>query len=380
MKASIRLVTNQKITENGFPIWCILQDGKLRTYRVIGHSHKQHWDPVNRTITKNHPNYNELLFKIMEMHTKCITVNFSDLTFDQAAELLFNMQTVSEVLQFKAAALKTLTGKSTSINKTVLNSFDAFAPKILIQDITPQIAQNYMKWLLAKNKPNGVHTYLRKLSTLFTRVSDLPNPFAGVRPKKQATQKKNLTDADLIKLINTQTYVNKSDYKSTTATINSYRHYYLLMFYLGGIDMVDLAQLRYDKHVFGGRIQFKRHKGGTDAFVNNKIFPEALEILKNFDCKPYLVPIYQNENYKEFVNNMNRRFALQVSDLNLSRKPLTKSARYTFINRAQQLLIDQRITMEIVGHVQQDTHSIYTDHFPLSVRDAAHERIIRDNL
>ena len=63
-------------------------------------------------------------------------------------------------------------------------------------------------------------------------------------------------------------------------------------------------------------------------------------------------------------------------DLQLSKKPLSKSARATFIDRAQQLLIDERITMEIVGHTQQSVHSIYTDEFPLHVRDEAHLKII----
>src|SRR5690606_917768 len=134
--------------------------------------------------------------------------------------------------------------------------------------------------------------------------------------------------------------------------------------------------LRYDKHVINGRIQFYRNKGGTNAFVNNIIPEQALEILKNFNCYPYLVPIYQSSNLDTFRNNMNKRLAEMVADLQLTQRPLSKSARYTFINRARQLMVDERITMEIVGHEQQTVHSIYTDNFPLHIRDAAHLKII----
>jgi hypothetical protein len=73
---------------------------------------------------------------------------------------------------------------------------------------------------------------------------------------------------------------------------------------------------------------------------------------------------------------MNDRFYSRLLDLNLTRRPLTKSARYSFINRAQQLLIDERITAEIVGHKRKTTTSIYSNSFPLEVRDQAHAKII----
>lgn len=377
MKASIKLVTTQKETANGYPICVYLRDPKFKQkFEVIGHSEKIYWNDQDKMITKLHPNYNLLITKMMEVHNNVLTVNIGSPSYDEAVSVLFGSK-IEMSNQFYEAALKILTGKSASINKTVLNSFNNFYPGVSVDGITPEMVKNYMDLMLVKNKPNGVHTYLRKLDTLFGRVSKLPNPFNGIRPKKQKTQKKMLQDEDLRRIFSTRTLVDALDYKNTATTINHYRYYYMLMFYLGGIDIIDLANLRYDKHVIGGRVQFYRHKGGTDAFVSNKILPEALEILRLFDCKPYLVPIYKYKDHHGFVSNMNKRFYDRVQDLQLSRKPLTKSARYTFINRAQQLLIDQRITMEIVGHVQQDTHSIYTDHFPLKVRDEAHKRIIQ---
>jgi integrase len=262
--------------------------------------------------------------------------------------------------------------------ETVLNSFNAAFPGVAIEAITKSDANAYMSALLKTNKPNGVHTYMRTLNAIFNKVKPLhlPNPFEGVRPKKEQTKSKHLNDAQLKKLFFTRTLLNKHDYKSSIDSINAYRYYFMLMFYLGGIDAIDLANLRYDEHVNDGRVQFYRFKGGTSVYINNKIFPEAEALLKRFGCYPYLVPIHKYKSQNDFVSNMNDRLNDYIKDLRLGVRVLTKGARYSFINRAQQMLIDERITMELVGHAQQSTHSIYTNEFPLSVRDAAHEKII----
>jgi len=247
---------------------------------------------------------------------------------------------------------------------------------VTIADITPKLAHSYMDALLKYNTPNGVHTYMRTLNAIYNKLSEDKNPFKGVRPKKVKTENKALNVDDVKKLATTRTLRHKFDGQNTNESINHFRYYWLLMFYLGGIDMVDLAQLRYDRHVVNGRVQFNRNKGGTSVRVNNKIFKLAADLLKLFDCRPYLVPIYKYKNHNDFVSYFNEKFCERVTDMELSKRPLSKSARYTFITRAQQLLIDERITIELVGHAQQSTHSIYTDEFPLDVRDAAHEKII----
>ncbi len=125
-----------------------------------------------------------------------------------------------------------------------------------------------------------------------------------------------------------------------------------------------------------GRVEFNRGKGGTEVFVSNKIFPEAQKILDLYDCKPYLVPLYQMSNYHNFIPNISRRLESIKENLGLSKKPYSKAPRYSFITRAQQLLIDERIAIEIVGHSQGSTHSIYKYEFPYHVRDEAHKSII----
>jgi integrase len=374
LKASFKIIKSKK-SDDLKGLYISLVDGKARATKLLFTTDVKYWDQVNQTLLTSHPNYALLIPDLLNAKAKITRVNYGKYTFAEAKSYLFGSEDLKYGV-FKSLVSKYLTNTSNGkIYQTVINSFNSVYPDVRIDKITPDMARVYMRTLMLRNKPNGVHTYMVKLTALFNKVSDLPNPFKGLRPKKERTASKHLSDTELVKLFYTRTLIDKYDGKNTIKTVNRYRYYFMLMFYLGGIDMVDLASLRYDRHVKDGRVQFYRSKGGTNAFINNKILPQAFELLKNFDCKPYLIPAYKHKDYKSFVNKMNTRLNASIVDLEITRV-LTKGARYSFINRAQQLLIDERITMELVGHVQQSTHSIYTNEFPLSVRDDAHERIV----
>lgn len=375
MKAGIKLVTYYKETNRGFPVYVTLQHLSRRRKQCIGYSKLEFWDSANNQPIVQHSDYNTLLPLILEYRIKISKIHGGNYSFDDAANYLFTNKVKSQ--EFYVAGL-TLCGADTNgkIYKNVLNSFKKVYPGILTDDITKDHAKKYLQYLLKGISANGAHSYLRTLNAIFNKLSDKPNPFKGVRPTKTKTRNRCLLDDELKRLITTRTIINKFDGKNDITTINYPRYFWMLMFYLGGIDFVDLAQLRYDKHVHGNRIRFNRFKGGTSAVVNNLITPQASELLKLFDCKPYLVPIYKYNDYHSFLCRCNSNLYDRTADLKLSEKPTTKTARHTFINRAQQLLIDKRITEDIVGHVSQDTHSIYTSEFPLSVRDEAHLKII----
>ena len=375
MKIKIKFEANYKETKDGFPIYLIVSSKKNRKKRCVGHSKLKDWNTLTNKPQKSHYNYTKISRLLFDVNHKINTEDFTNLNISEILNLILNEKQKSN--KFYIQGLELIKENSTGkLNKTILNSFNRFCIDIDTDQITPEIVEDYKIHLLEKNSPNGVHTYLRKLSTIFKKVSKEKNPFQGIRPKKKPTKSKALNLNDLKKLIYTRSLLKINDTKNNINTVNYPRFYWLLMFYLGGIDFIDLANLRYDLHVIDGRIQFNRFKGQTEVFVNNKIFPEAKKILKLFDCKPYLIPAYKCKDYKSYIDRVNTNLHDRTKDLNLSKKPLTKSARYTFITRAQQLLIDERITVEIVGHTQQKIHSIYTDEFPLSVRDNAHKKII----
>ena len=88
------------------------------------------------------------------------------------------------------------------------------------------------------------------------------------------------------------------------------------------------------------------------------------------------MPIYKAKDYTGFMKNFNNRLKKLCLKLELSKPLKPKTPRYTFIDRAQQLLIDERVTAQLVGHKRKTVTSLYTNDFPVSVQDAAHMKII----
>lgn len=378
MKASIKFANTQKSNVNGFPVYKILRSaGKSPMSETMFRCLPEFWNDKDKVIIKAHPDYDFLIADLLNVKSVIKAINLGLYSYDVAVEKLFGGCKIESDVFYDACRVL-MNGTSTgNLYETVLNSFNIVFPGVRFAEITDRSAKTYMDAILKYQKPNGVHTYMRTLDAAFKKVCDLPSPFKGVRPKMEDTPDKDLTVEDLRRIFTTRTVKNKYDGRNTNESVNYYRYYYMLLFFLGGIDMFDLAQLRYDKHVVNGRIQFRRGKGGTTSFVNNKLFPVAMSILDKFDCYPYLVPIkYKNKNHKEFVSNMNAALKVSLLDLKLSRYPLTKSARYSFINIAQDLLIDERITAQLVGHKNKSTTGIYTRNFALPVIDEAHEKII----
>lgn len=375
MKATIKLLTSQPKTKNGYPVYLELVHSKNRKRAVIGYSFKEHWNAKDNQPLTVHPDYNYLLPVILEYKAKISKLQFLNYNFPDAVNYLFSVKSNSLVF-FDACLQYVNDTKNGQLYQSVLNVFNLLFPRILVDDITQDHAKRFMEIRLRTYTANGVHTYMRTLTALFGKISNSSNPFKGIRPKKTETKAKDLTKTDVKKLAFTRNYVSKFDGRNTNDTINYYRYYWLLMFYLGGVDMELLARARYDTHVKAGRLQISRQKGGSSVLIDNLIVNEAWELLNTFDCKPYLVPIHQY-NYSAFVGNFNNRFPELVKDLQLTKRPVTKSARYTFINFAQDLLIDERITMELVGHKQRTTHGIYKRAFARSIKDAAHEKIVQ---
>ena len=322
------------------------------------------------------PNYYDVLDIVKALEEKMILAEIVAPTILQAIAIVFDREAFT-FFDTCTDYLKTQRGSNAEHGKTALNSFSSYCEGLTPNEITPRLVSRYMNDRIKKGfSPNGVHSYLRHLTTMFYSVSDNKNPFTGVRPKKQPTMDKIFSDIEISKIINTRSLKTKWHKRYTVDQMNYYRYYWMLMFYFGGIDLYDLAHLKYE-NIKGGRVLFRRGKGGSDEIVSNKLFEPAKELLSRFDCKPYLVPILRDHSqYKHFTSSYSRIFGRSIIDLELPMQPYSKSARYSFINRGKQLLIDERIVKQIVGHAENSTHSIYSGKFPNSVTDAAHLSII----
>lgn len=388
MRIKIRLDGRKNVlTTKGFPIIIYItgfKSSENKKDHVINtgyHSKESHWDGANALPKKNHPDYVNLL-NYLERKKIIIARLLSSEKLDPIsigeAEKLIT-QNDSDV--FYEVALEFCKNR---VYKTALNSFQSYCPDYTFSMINKKVVKNYMEALLVtptpsgeRRSPNGVYSYMDKLTSLWNFCGRGENPFKKIRPEQIESRNKALNTEDLIK-VRDNTY--KLHSNSRGGGKKEYLDYFMLGFYLGGIDLGDLRLFRYDRNIVGGRIEFYRAKGSSKkVFVSNFIFPEAAEILERYKKQsyPYLIPLEKNLNYDNYTANMSREYEKMRKKLGLTRKPFSKSARYSFINRAQNMLIDERIAKAIVGHSEgSSSHSIYKDAFPQRIKDKAHKKII----
>lgn len=383
MKGKIRLDGRSKsLTAKGFPIvFSLAQDNKQKLIVTGFHAKSKHWDSKNALPTSKHPDYINLLnylsvakIKLAQLVNKSRTHYIS---LERAKHLLLkNDSTIFYKLGVDYINNHDL--KRTYI--IALTAFNKMYSDYDCKDISPNIVTSFKNRLLKTpvngkpRSPNGVASYLATLTALWNKLNiEQDNPFSKVKVKSVRTKSKALSIMDLNKI---KGYDIKPHFHSGQGGVFNFCKYFMLCFYLGGIDFVDIANLK-TTNIVAGRIEFVRFKGGSDIFISNKIFPEAQEIMD----------YYQNNNSKKLVpltpefltgwhGNLSRNREGFRKSMGMEKKAYTKSARYTFINFSRALLLDRRVIEEIVGHSSGGTHSVYEENYPTWVRDEAHRKVI----
>ena len=144
---------------------------------------------------------------------------------------------------------------------------------------------------------NGRAIYLRSLRAVCNyalhteAVSDYP--FANFSIRQEPTRKRSVSVELFRKFLDCP----------APSHLQKYRDYFLLMFYLIGINSKDLL-LAGRESVIGGRLEYIREK--THRKYSVKIEPEAGELLKRHAGRNYLLEAMDHcRHYKSFAHEMN---------------------------------------------------------------------------
>lgn len=175
----------------------------------------------------------------------------------------------------------------------------AFGGKNLkISSITTKWLYDFEKYLSSSQEANGRSIYLRNLRTVCNyarRTGATVNyPFNGFQIRQEPTRKRN---------IEIERFREFLSYK-TTPSNEMYRDYFLLMFYLIGINTVDLLMARKD-WIINGRLEYVRQK--THKCYSIKIEPEAQKLIDKYAGKgDYLLNALDHcQHYRSFAHQMN---------------------------------------------------------------------------
>lgn len=147
-------------------------------------------------------------------------------------------------------------------------------------------------------KVNSISILMRNIRAVFNEAirQDITEnyPFKKYSIKQEETKKRSLSVDELCKL--------------RTLPLESwqeeYRDMFFLSFYLVGINMVDLLNLRHSD-LKGGRIEYRRAKTGTEYSI--KVEPEAMAIIEKYRGSEYLLaPLERYRSAKDYTQHMDR--------------------------------------------------------------------------
>lgn len=237
---------------------------------------------------------------------------------------------------------------------------------------------------------NAISVHLRNLRSIFNRAIDDEvidqncYPFRKFTIKTERTAKRSLTGDQL----RTLRYY---EFQEQQAHLAKYRDLFMLIFYLLGINMVDLLHL---KEIKDGRVEFRRAK--TGRLYSIKVEPEAMEIIERYKGEEYLLDVLDHYgNYKDFLLRMNRNLqqigpmewvanaAADPAYVKRNKKKITPLfpelttywARHTWATMASQCNVPKETIAAALGHGGHSVTDIYID-FDQRKVDQANRRVI----
>lgn len=377
MKINLRLDTAQTKKQGHPLVLTIFVSSKDKSKSYTGYySTPEMWDFDKEEPNKKHPLRIGIMDFILDKRMKINKIaNLNKkLTSKQIYEKLYGKDDnyiafwESYVIELKESGKE----GNASFFENNLAQVKNFRKEIKFSDIDYNLLTEFKNLKRKTCSNGGINTYLRSMRTVYNqgirRGAYTPetflSPFTGIMEKASPTKDKNLTLGEM-RLI------------TSTENDHDYYDYFMLMFLLGGIDFVDLANIE-KKHINNGRIKFERFKGGTHEVINNKIFPEAQGILDRYAGESnYLLPIHQY-SYRKYRESFSKRFRKWAESIGVTSYFSSKSARYTFINIGKELEVNREVMKEIIGHSRRngDMLGVYESGFPDFVRDEVHRKII----
>ena len=174
-----------------------------------------------------------------------------------------------------------------------LQKYDAGIEMKTFEDINANWIKSLQLYLsqTCKLKVNTVNLYLNQIKAVFYSAIDDEitnnNPFRKIKLRNEQTMKRAL-NIEQLRLLASATFRLKNQERA--------RDYFMLAFYMCGINMVDLAHVQ---SLNGDRIEYIRAK--TKKPVSIKVEPEAMAIIEKYKGSRYLVDIL--DRYKSYTSH-----------------------------------------------------------------------------
>ena len=375
MKIVIKLNKSNGDRGNAYELIVYCNHLRERKQKVIGFSKLEHFNEEMQLINEKHPDYEDLLPRLMDLKLKarkllvkgCTSVNEAmAFLFDEDANdvsfIRFCEEYIAEDLAGANEAekrgdliLRNRIKGNVNANNNALNQFKKFFPNIKFNEVDYNKLMTFRKhYENAGASRKTIQHYLSHLKAMYNRgirkynLDDkmpFKNTMDNLKVKSFDSKKKYLDIKDIARFENYETHM---------LARRRYMDIFLLQFYFGGCDLTDLYFLK-ETALFKDRIIIQRSK--TEQVTNLKVHPKARQIIDKYKAADgdWLFPWGKStREYSTFAHSYRMSLIAMQKDLGIQVLPTggnigIKVARHTFGNRAKQLMIDTDIIRELMG-------------------------------
>lgn len=402
MKIEIRLQLNEKQTADGYPLAIIISHLGKRKRKNICYCKEKYFHEAAKMISEKHPDFEFYAQIIIDLKIrakqivlsgendveKAYRLLFADdnqkiLFLDVATKLIQDMKLIAANLG-KANELQAQNKQigNYKVYENVISQFSDFGKNVGLADLDYDVLTRFKNYQTGiGNSKSTVHLYLRTLRSIYNKgiaVHKLEDktPFARVfdgLKQRSFDHKKKYLNKDLLWQL---------EHLDLQSAKQKYVDLFLLQFYFGGCDLVDLYYLR-NKQIRRGRVIFERTKTNTGTRIDLKIHAKALILLNKYTTAgEWVFPWDKDrESYENFRRTYQRGLIYVQQKHEIEVLPDggymgVKVARHTFANIAKGLLIEPDVIRELMGHERDDVDNYYKDKYPELIRDNALFEII----
>lgn len=395
-------------TKGEATLYLTLNQGDQRKMLSLGLKLKiDYWDEENKGILQEYPNkgYYDLVIdeKKKEIDKKIMAANLEGrvLSLDEFGEK--KRQKVEKekkeyVKQHFDRYIEELEAtdhiKNARYYRCCLNCLMAFTKgtDIELKSIDTVFLNDFATWMKVKKRlrMNTIGNRLRGLKAVINRavvsktISADMNPFNEfkVSKYKEETSKRAILKQDIERIINLDL---KSISDENTFPLYDFARDIFVFSYLGcGINIVDIAFLKYANVIDNERLQFRRSK--TKKMISFRLQPMAKDIIKKYSKKKhkqtdYVFPIFDDTKQKtmkekyyklDYQTRYVNKYLKKIGEhLDISLKLTSYVARHSFATVLKRSGVNTSIISEAMGHSSEKVTQIYLDSFENTQIDEA---------
>jgi len=391
---AIWLDTRRQLKDGTFPVKLRITYQKRRKYYGLPYSFTPQ-DFKKITGSKARGQYKDLKLELslIEQKAKDIIKGLPAFTFREF-EVRFLMKQAGKLSSYFDSKINELTeaGRietATSYRSTKQSLINFFhKDKLRFDDITPDTLRKYEAWMLSQGKSSTtIGIYMRNIRHLFNLAlqngENIVYPFGRglYQIPEPVNIKKALSITDIARIFN---------YKPEEGSPEHfYRDLWLFSYLCAGINMKDIALLKYE-NIDGEFIHFRRAK--TEGTRRNSrpidiyLSDEARAIIERWGVKPeypdaFIFPILKGKptprdiqnKVRQVVKLTNKYIRRIAAKTGIDEDITTYTARHSFATVLKRSGVSIEFISEMLGHASVKTTAAYLDSF----EDKAKKEVIK---